>query len=255
MGCYNSKIYDKSIITNNFYNFKICTFYIDISNLFIKNNYLEQIINYYFDCNNEYYIDLLCIQGIGDIYLYNIIINKFNKYLEKYNINKINKSNLYYYPYIKNSNNNTLTRWNVSNDTNNIINFNKLIISKYEIICSMEKYYDSDNLNHNLNIHYITIKFYNNLISCCNINILDIDINYNTNIIKFIKDTFNMYKKQVNNIENNLNNNIERKLYFFCGNIGIKEIQNNKINNNYSSFIIKLKLLDIFRYISGIKIK
>ena len=257
MGCYNSKHCDEIIINTDFYKFRIGTFYIDISNLFIKNNYINEIINYFFGDYNGYTMDILCIQGIKDINMYNNIIKKFDEYIEEYNkcISYNNQINLYYYPTIKYSDKDTTTKlWSISNDNYNYLITDKIIISKYEILFSMDENHNIIKFNKNINIKTVTINFNNNIISIFNIDLSNNTLT-NKDKICLIKKTFDKYKIQVENYSKEFSDIINRNIYLFCGNLGINEIEDNTINQKYIDLIVKLNIIDIFRYVMGIKNK
>jgi hypothetical protein len=281
MGCTDSKpIIDD--ISSDFYQLKISTFLVDIDSTFMKDINIEKILTYFFGDKNKSGIDILCIQGINNNNVYKDIIKEFKRYVKEYN--KEHKYNehivLYYYPYDSKRKDGESTSsgdqsdgtWSLTDkSTEDQGSYNKLIISRYEILFFIEeKYYKKTHSKlhsiHNAtpNIQSITVDFNNILLNIYNINFLEgktlLGNNSNTIQLKYLFDLMKVHKKQATEfikIKNLREKDklIDRGINIICGNFNINEIRNNVVNKEYVKMIRRMNAIDVFRYVTGIRNK
>ena len=214
----------QDFICNNFNNIKISSLIFDFEDSYQIDKHILNLVDYFFI---EGKLDILCIQGLKNNKNVKKIINIFET-------NK--KSNIYYYPNIKNKN--KTDTWSLTLDSFEDEKINKIIISKYKIKKSKSF----------INFDIIDIIYNDILLSIFNI----------YNIEENLQDFQNNLKNTIDSYNNDIkyflySNNLKYNLNILCGFFNLIEINNNTINSKYINLIENLNLIDIFRYINQIK--
>jgi hypothetical protein len=248
-----------------------------MSNTFNQHDNIIKIVEYYFTPQNEKHMDVMALQGIDSVDIYENIIRLFDKKMKEINSMSVDseKITLYYYPYKTDllGQDNEYETWSLSDKTTEEHhNYTKLFISRHEILMTIEdteykkksrdkSYNFTDILNYDNTqdkLHVININVNNIIVSIYNVNIVGDHIitnaEYNDRIKKLNRFIDINTKELGNYCQLDEKSTIEnRDIHIICGNFSINEIKNKSVNKEYVRLIKKMQSIDIFRYVTGLR--
>ena len=281
MGCTSSK----QQRNNNLPSIRICSFCVDTSNTFNKYDNITKMVDYYFTRHNGKNMDIMALQGIDSVDIYQNIIKSFDKKIKDQNstLSDADKITLYYYPFVNNplGPEDEYETWSLSDKTTEEHrNYTKLFISRYEILMTIEdtdykkkshnKSYNFANGTNNDNIQYSIQDNPQDKLHVININVNNIIVSiYNVDIVGEHGITSNEYNERIKKLNKFIDINTkelfnycqlnekslidDRHIHIICGNFGINEIKNKSVNKSYVRLIKKMQSIDIFRYVTGLR--
>lgn len=122
-------------IYSKFCPLRVVTLNADIDESINKNDKINTIIEYFMKPCYGYYVDIMCLQGIRNVRILTEIVTAFKKRINKYNKKNANTIDLEYYPDIdvsKKDDNNIY--WSTSESDDDITYYDKLVISRHNIL-------------------------------------------------------------------------------------------------------------------------
>lgn len=265
---------------------RIATLYADIDESINKKNKIDTIIEYFMKPYHGYNLDVLCIQGIKNYKILKEIICAFKNKIDKYNDDNrggYNKSiYLEYYPDIETNNENE-GYWNTSETDDDNFNFDKLIISRHNILqsgdiqigtysnikinnSSLMINNDSDEIaNLCKYIQFVNINIDGTFISIYNVELEDDSLGISS-YKERKKQLIDIKNFIINNRKNNLKDDIRqyirgdrtyiatnRDIHIVTGMFHINEVKNGSTNTEYSKILTTLDAVDIYRWIATLR--
>src|SRR5579872_6348054 len=119
----------------DFFPLRIVTLNTDIDESINKSDKINTMIEYFMKPCYGYYVDFMCIQGIRNVKILTEIVTAFKIRINKYNKKNSNSIILEYFPDVdvsKRDDNNIY--WSTSESDDNITYYDKLIISRHNIL-------------------------------------------------------------------------------------------------------------------------
>jgi hypothetical protein len=281
MGCKESKNnlipteIGKSLSNTEFVSLKISSMFVELDDSINKNRKINTLIEFFIKSYSKRDLDILCVQGIRKYKILCEVIEKFKKSIENFNDSKsklYNKnrnkkiSKLYYYPDIVTPCNfNSEKGWNTTQLDNENKFFDKLIISKYELLQSSNAELGEDVLNEFKYVQFVNININGIFISVYNIELTEDNLGVDnskertreiSNIIKITEINREMSKET--SMRKYLNGNDLHvaeyyDVHIFAGLFNIPEIRDNVYNYEYLNMINSLEVIDCHRLIKVMK--
>jgi hypothetical protein len=268
---------------------RVATLYADIDESINKKKKIETIVEYFMKPYHRYNLDVLCIQGIRNYKILKEIIVAFKNRIEKFNDDNRGgyKKSIYleYYPDIDATNHDDNdVYWSTSESDNDKKNYDKLIVSRYNILQSgdvpigtnkrVENIDNSSLMINNdsdeiMNV-YKYIQFVNLNVDGTFVSIYNIELEEDSIGISNYKER----KKQLrelkefieSNRENNKSDNIRqfvygdrayistnRDIHIVVGMFHINEVKNGGTSAEYNKTISLLNAVDINKWILGLR--
>jgi hypothetical protein len=252
---------NKIIIPENTVLIKICSLNIGISDNINRLDDINNITSYIFNKIGNVESDIICLQGINNLEL----AKSLTKNILNYSIK--NKIAIDIVPNLEfDTRNSSHFSWlsekkkdKIEETINEeIVFFDKLIISRYPIISSQydfilkEKKNSSKNtiLTANINIHKYIFSIYNVSLSYDYTGISNSHIREEE--VAYIKKNIKNNAKKI--MEDNLNSNYDplliKNIHIICGKFYVQEFKYKNINSELLLIIKKLKAIDIHRFIN-----
>lgn len=260
--------FDKVNIPKEYELVKISTYNVNIRNTVNLSNKVDSIINYINESFKNKDTDIICLQGIHDTTSVYTLVKQFKR------VTKITKQKFYYSPCFDNidsesdddlvmfsRNNSMLFSKKIDNNSklklSSKISTQNIIISRYPIVTDIFSELDSAmDINDILGTQTVVganISIYGNIISV-----------YNITLCKDIKSA-NLINNDVRSkemetvtavVEQNkktlkadiFDRYFTTDIHFLTGSFNIDNIYTNGVNIEYSEFIQKYRLMDIYRY-------
>jgi hypothetical protein len=282
---------------HKFLSLRIASIYANIDESINKTRKINTLVEYFLKDYYGYKLDVLCIQGIKSPKILKEIIKTFKIRIEEYNEDNYNKNLNYetgiyldYYPRLQFDSDDDDSTDGYENpysttehDDNLSLFFNKLVITRHQILNAYDENFentnnlsnnnlqlnnnDSDNIAVNSNyIQVVNLNIDNNLVSIYNLELQEDNIGINNSTQR---------KKQLKELEYTIKGNHTRTkseeglrmfrygdkfyvvnhkgIHIITGMFHINELKNNKINPEYIRTMKILNALDFHKWINNLK--
>ena len=279
---------NKIIIPDNTVLIKICSLNIGIADDINRSDDINIITSYIFNKINNVEADIICLQGINNLELARHLTKSIQNYSTKHKIaieiipnlgtDSRNSSHFSRLSEIKKNNNIEESKKNnnigeskknnnieESKKNNNIeelikddiIFFDKLIISRYPIISNYYDFIINDKksskntiLMANINVHKYIFSIYNVSLSYDYTGISNSHIR--SEEVDFIKKSIKSNSKKI--VKDNLNSNYDplifKDIHIICGKFYVPEFKYKNFNQELALITRKLKAIDIHRFVN-----